>query len=98
MPSKKTEMVFVAKSAELLVISISTTQGAPTKSPADKDESLDRIMRSVLFLSRLAQGSNVVLPLFADIIEINITQHEYKTWIQYKNIKVADMTSCWCQT
>jgi uncharacterized membrane protein len=98
MRSKKTEMVFVAKSAVVLVISISTTQGAPTKNPADKDESLDRLMRSVLFLSRLAQGSSVVLPLFADIIEINITQHEYKTWIQYKYIKVADMKSCWCQT
>ena len=78
MPSKKTEMVFVAKSAVVLVISISTTQGAPTKNPADKDESLDRLMRSVLFLSRLDQGSNVVLPLFVDIIEINITQHKYK--------------------
>ena len=79
MPSKKTEMVFVAKSAVVLVIFISTTKGAPTKSPADKDESLDRLMRSVLFLSHLAQGSNVVLPLFVDIIEINITQHDYKT-------------------
>ena len=54
-------MVFVATFAVMLVISISTVQGAPTKrqNSADKDEKLESLIRGVLFLGSLAPGSTV---------------------------------------